>query len=467
MRSLRARLLLPLLVGVTACLVAGDVAVYLIASRSLSNELRASLLTQARALGSMVVIDNGLLEIEATIDSGQALPIVYRVLDEHGTIVAEGGKFNLEHEPVFSTRPGAFAYFEAELPGDEDGLLVALAVRPGLEGEHADEEPPPAPVVVLVARSTASLTREITFLGSTLAGTGVLVILTTAILVLLGVRAGLRPLGRFTSSIADITPDSLDPINTPPDTPTELAPAYHAINASLTRLRSAFERERRFTDAAAHELRTPIAELQTALEVARRWPEPERIDRALAQSIGIIDGMTGLIDALLALSRNPADLLEIDDERLPLANLVREEVNRLAATVRTVSLTLRFDITEASSWAVPAHAGRIIVRNLMDNAIEYTPAGGTVIVTLGADELSVENSPVDLDTDQVSHLFEPFWRADPARSRRGHHGLGLAVVAHAAAGCGLVCDASLAGTTLTIRIRASHDAPGPGAPKHA
>ena len=99
----------------------------------------------------------------------------------------------------------------------------------------------------------------------------------------------------------------------------------------------------------------------------------------------------------------------------------------------------------------------IIVRNLIDNAVRYTPRHGSIAIRDGAGSngsaaLIVENGPVQLDEDELSHLFVPFWQAERSRSDRRHVGLGLAVVQRMAMAIGLQVSAELSGDLLQIRL---------------
>jgi two-component system sensor histidine kinase QseC len=452
--SLRARLLVVLLSGVTLSLLVGGVGLYLFTRERLVAEFRATMLAQARAVAATVVVDGGELEIEAVSGDSAETPLVYRIVGPRGGVLAAAGDFTWEGVAPELPVPGTYQWVEVELPGDHDGLALTYGFHPAIEntspGSPATSDDAPTSAWITVVRPTADLDRSVAVTGSAITGFGVLVLGTTGVLVWIGVRAGLRPLDRFVQAIEDLRPDSLELGPPPAGTPAELRPAYGALAQALDRVREAMARERRFTDAAAHELRTPIAELRTSLEVARRWPERDRVVLSLDRAEGVIANMTNLIEALLALSRSTSELAATDTERASAGKIVREESDRVSDRARDSGITLTVSV--AQDWDCPQLAGQIITRNLLENAVEYSPRGGRTDVEVDEGRIRISNGPVHLDSERIGRMYEPFWRAEDARSDRRHHGLGLAIVRHVAEGCGLTCHTSLSGESLTFTV---------------
>jgi signal transduction histidine kinase len=454
--SIRARLLVTLLAGVSLALAAGGMGLYLFTASRLNAEFRAALLGQAKTLASTVVIDHGEVEIEASTAKSQSAPMIYRIVESDGSELAGAGTFEWEDGPPALPGTDSFVWAEVELPGDEDGLAVIYGFHPAIEtdgGVSAGADDRTSRVVWITAvRSTRSLEGSIAILGSAITGFGVLLLGTTAILVWIGVRAGLRPLDRYVESIESLDPATLEWPAPPPGTPDELRPAYEALAEAVERVSDAMERERRFTDAAAHELRTPVSELRTLLDVANRWPEPERIARSLTRAGDVLANMTNLIESLLILSRAGSNTSERESDQESMRKIVADEHERLCARAESngVSVTVGHD----ADWQCPRMSGQIIVRNLLENAIEYTPRNGSVDIHISQRALRISNGPVSLTIQQAEQMFEPFWRADDSRTDRRHHGLGLTIVRHAAAASGLTCRAEVEGDTLTITVEA-------------
>lgn len=466
--SIRTRLLVALLTGVSLALATGGISLYLFTASRLKAEFRAALLGQARTLASTVVIDHGEIEIEASTASSPSFPMIYRVVDGNGSELARAGAFEWEDRQPASPDADSFAWAEVELPGDEDGLAVIYGFHPALEtdgGVHAGAVDGTAGIVWITAiRSTESLEGSIAILGSAIAGFGVLVLATTALLVWIGVRAGLRPLDLYVESIESLDPATLDWPATPPSTPSELRPAYAALSRAVERVSDAMGRERRFTDAAAHELRTPVSELRTMFDVASRWPEPERITRSLSRADSVLANMTDLIESLLILSRAGSVTQGRFSDLESMQTIVADEHDRLRSEAELIGVAVA--VRHDSDWRCPRLSGQIIVRNLLQNAIEYTQSDGRVDIQIDLDTLRISNGPVSLTDEQVAQMFEPFWRADDSRADRRHHGLGLAIVRHAAAASGLACRAEVEGETLTITVKAEESRRGGEGERH-
>ena len=193
---------------------------------------------------------------------------------------------------------------------------------------------------------------------------------------------------------------------------------------------------RDFVTNASHELKTPAASIQAIAET---------ILKAANEDPGAVPRFAGQMEKEAArLSRIVADLLDLSrlesgvemDERFHLDALVREEAQRFADTASEAGLVLSIDAPEPAPVAGSAKDMSLLVRNLVDNAIRYTPHGTVLIRTrVGAQTvtLSVEDDGIGIPTQDLPRIFERFYRVDRARSREtGGTGLGLAIVKHVA-----------------------------------
>lgn len=459
MRSLRARLLVLVLGGACLSLLAGGVTLHQITRGRLERQFRDTLLAQARTLGASLVLDRGGIEVEA--GDGRGLPAIYLVASREGEPLVAQGRFRWEGAAPTPEREGAWVWSSVELGDDDDGqaVTVCVRVRPEADDEGQTGRADDGPLVwVTLVADRGPLDRALRTIAAAILATGAAVLATTAGLIWWGVRVGLRPLDRLAERMGRIRPDSPEPVGDPARAPEELRPVYGALDGMLARIRETMERERRFTDAAAHELRTPIAELRTTIDVARRWPEPARVAAAIGRADLITDRMAGLIESLLLLSRSPGDVASGATARLDLAGSIGAEVSRTGDAAEAAGLRVGVSCRSAGgAWMVPEPVVTIGLRNLLSNALEYTARGGTIEISVGeaggARELRVSNGPVALGEAEVSRLFEPFWRAESSRSSRTHSGLGLTVVRHVCAGCGLSCEAALRDGRLSVIIR--------------
>ena len=197
------------------------------------------------------------------------------------------------------------------------------------------------------------------------------------------------------------------------------------------RQRQALQRERDFARAAAHELKTPLAVLRAHTEALREDIAPEKREQYLDVVLSESDHMTALVGHLLELSWTQAKEA-LKKEPVDLAALVREVFAPLALPLEQKNLQLQLELGEVSLSGAPTQL-REAVENLASNALRYAAPGGVVRVTLQNMDswarLTVYNDGPNIPAEDLPRLWEPFYRADPSRSRdSGGTGLGLAIV---------------------------------------
>ena len=466
MRSIRSRLLGTLLAGLLAVLVLGGSGVYWLVRAHLLDELDASLESRARALAALVFLEQDTIELEFDDEIGGSIGALFCVTDAAGKVLACSPSL-AEHPLPSQLRAGdTIAWGDVELEGDIDGRALSLAFSPR-EEEDAERSRASSPNATARLVATVAVSREATdrALGTVLGAlslVGGALIAATIVLVWGGVRVGLAPLDRLSARMSTIDAAHMDQRVDSEEAPTELKPVYEELNRLLARVEHALARERRFTDAAAHELRTPLAELRTTAEVASRWGDAEHTAAALREAVAIAGEMDQLVDSLLMISRG--DTLSMDDARpIDIAPIVEKCLAGLGKEAASRSVAVRTSLDREARWRIPEHAAETIVRNLLENAVQYTPAGGSVGVDLARSaeygaRLVVENGPVDLTPEQIPYLAEPFWRADAARSERAHRGIGLTIVSHFAEVARMELDISLeGGATLRVAVAQSAD----------
>lgn len=197
------------------------------------------------------------------------------------------------------------------------------------------------------------------------------------------------------------------------------------------RQRRAIQRERDFARAAAHELKTPLAVLRAHAEALREDIAPEKRDQYLDVVLSESDRMSALVGSLLELSRAEVKGAA-KKEPVELAALVREVFAPLALPLEQKHLQLQLELEEVSLSGERARLEEA-VENLASNALRHADSGGTVQVSLEKlghrARLTVYNDGPNIPSEDLSRLWEPFYRADPSRSRdSGGTGLGLAIV---------------------------------------
>lgn len=247
-------------------------------------------------------------------------------------------------------------------------------------------------------------------------------------------RQGLSSLDGIARQIASRAPQQLQPL-TPAAAPEEIRTMLEALNGLFQRVETALETERRFTADAAHELRTPLSALQAQVQVALRARDSSERDRSLAQLQSGLTRASHLVDQMLQLARLDPESGLPDPQPVDLAVLAEAVCADLGQQI--LDKDLDFALAAAPGCIVTGQAEwlRVLIRNLIDNAIRYTPTGGSlrvqVAVANGQSRLSVSDSGPGIPAGDREAVLRRFHRLN-----RGEHptgsGLGLAIVARIA-----------------------------------
>ncbi len=254
-----------------------------------------------------------------------------------------------------------------------------------------------------------------------------------ALFIWLAVRHGVRPLERVAAEVERRSPEHLAQLPTD-DLPSEVLPLVERLNALFGRVARSFEQERRFTADAAHELRTPLAGLRAQAQVALGATEDTARRHALSNVLQGCDRMTHLVEQLLLLARVDA-AGSGDFVRLDFSELVREVIGQQVQ--QAIAKQIDIELTADEGLSVRGNPAwlSILVRNLVDNAVRYTPRGGRVRVTIETANaelcLLVEDDGPGVAEEELSRLGQRFWRSPESGqslSAAGGSGLGLSIV---------------------------------------
>ena len=246
-------------------------------------------------------------------------------------------------------------------------------------------------------------------------------------------RRALAPVDRMAAEADQITATRLDRRLEMPNPDDELGRLGATLNGMIARLERSFEETRRFTADAAHELRTPLAVMRNVAEVALRSPrDPEHYRRVLGDVLEEVERMTRLAEQLLFLCREDAGLVPLVMKAVRLDDLARESSEHMAVVAGSKGLALESDGLTSCAVRGDADQLRRLLFNLLDNAIKFTPAGGTIRVGMeradGHACLTVADTGVGIPAEHLPHVFERFYRVDPARGQEAEGtGLGLAI----------------------------------------
>jgi two-component system OmpR family sensor kinase len=300
----------------------------------------------------------------------------------------------------------------------------------------------------------------------TLALRAVAPVLLLAPLLMLAVGAviggSLAPLARLRRQVAERAARDLSPLGTE-GVPQEVQPLVSELNALFARVQDTLEAQTHFVADAAHELRSPLTALKLQLQAAERARDEAARQQATAELRAGIERSIALVEQLLALARlegRPEDALEAVD----LEELARAAVSELLPMAHGKRIDLGLATSEPVQVESSPEALHLVVRNLLDNALKYTPAGGRVDIALGRDGgsawLAVEDSGPGIPEAEQPRVFDRFYRV-PGSTAEGS-GLGLAIVKTLVDRLGaqvlLGRSASLGGLRAEVRIPL---APGP------
>lgn len=270
------------------------------------------------------------------------------------------------------------------------------------------------------------------------------------------IKRGLLPLATLSQEIVKRRADNLTPINVQ-SVPDEVQPIVTALNDLLTRMGQTLENERQFTADAAHQLRTPLAAIQAQLYAARHAPGDAQHQHALDQlQLSVARGIR-LVNQLLALARLDPKQAKPDFSHLSLSDLAETVCAELAPLALQRDQTLEL-LAEPQLPLISGNADMLamLLSNLVDNAIHYTPQGGLVRIVIKADSdgvaLVVSDDGPGIAIAQRTKVFERFYRI--AQQSQPGTGLGLAICKRVADlhTASLALSGGIEGRGLTVHV---------------
>ena len=450
--SIRRTLVLGLLMALTVLLAVSGTLLYIYMNTVLARQFDAALVAEADAICSLIKLQpNGEVEVDLPQEpitqlGAAARPQYFQIWRADGTVLVRSpalGVDDLPHAAAADTP----VFANMDLPQGRPGKVLLLRFVPAAEEEDvADGRTPKGPtaqpadqrVIVAVAQDRSELKRIMAVLFSALLAVAAFMVIGTVAVVNVVVRRGLSPLQRLAHETAHIDAQSLDFRFSLDGIASELQPICLRLNDSLERLQKAFQRERRFTADVAHELRTPIAELRCLADVALKWQDdPASSATFFKDAQDIARQMETLVTTMLALARSQSGSMGICPESVAVGDLLEDTWRLYKQRASERKLAVSFQIPGSLVLETDRFLLRSILDNLLSNAVEYTPCGGSVACQAEPDgaavRLCVTNGNDTLTQDDLPHMFEAFWRKDAARTDSAHSGLGLTVAATYAA----------------------------------
>jgi two-component system OmpR family sensor kinase len=427
--SIRAKLTLWYFSLAALVLVAFAVVIYLYFSRGLLNTIDASLRNHAerfaQAVGHPSALDepsqpgvlilapqfvsvlnrDGKVTDQIPDSDGHEVPVIKPALERAAT------EWNPQFDEV-SLSPTEHVRIITWPARDEDGELFFVVVGQSLRDVQRAQKQ----LILLLA-----IANPLALLLASLGG------------LWLASRA-LSPVDRLTRAAERIGRGNLSERVEEHRSQDEIGRLARTFNQMISRLEQAFERERRFTADASHELKTPLAVLRGDIEVTlRRERTPDEYRRVLRSSLEEIARLTKLTEDLLTLARSDAGESVLDLEQVQLGQLASEARAYIAPLADSAGVALSYD-APPSPVVVEGDQKRLkqLLVNLLDNAIKYTPAGGSARLALAVEDanavIEVTDTGRGIPSAALPHIFERFYRqTDPRDSRVTGFGLGLAI----------------------------------------
>ncbi len=422
--------------------------VYLTLEQFLEKNLRQSLADQAQTIGQTLIANvdqSGDAYVVNEIEEHFAPRITgrfVRVSRADGSVLYQSGppkngSFDPSHVPAATFNSPSWR--EEEHSGEQELLIHAgpFAARNG--NRYLIETGAPYDQVERVLRGL-------------LLSLGIVFPLIVAVAIGGGyalMRRALKPFDDIATTAERITSRSLNERVPESRTGDELEKLSVSLNRMMGRLEEAFHLINRFSADASHELRTPLAiirgELEQAVQARELTPE---LRETIGSTLEEIERLSRIVEQLLAMARLETGEALIERTRLDLAELAKTTVEQMQLLAEQKKLQLQFRATAPVNVEGDRFRLKQVVVNLVDNAINYTPAGGSVSVsvatsTSGHAVLEVADTGIGVPSEALPQIFDRFFRADPARSRQlGGAGLGLAIVKS-------ICVAH--GGTVTVR----------------
>jgi heavy metal sensor kinase len=290
---------------------------------------------------------------------------------------------------------------------------------------------------IVVGRPVADVTGVLGTFRYILGASGVGVVILAGVGGLFLANRALKPVDRITRTAQDIGESDLSR-RISVHSEDELGRLASTLNRMIERLDAAFGRQRQFTADASHELRTPLAVMQAestlALSKERTEGEYRKSLEAISQEAAY---MSAVIGKLLFLARSDAGKEPLNLEEVNLKELLAEVSSDAEVLAREKGLQFRLGPLEDLTVKGDRVKLRQLFLNILDNAVRYTPGGGTIsgsaVRKLGTAVVAISDTGIGIPPEHLPHIFERFYRVDKARSRaEGGVGLGLAIAKHIA-----------------------------------
>ena len=361
--------------------------------------------------------------------SNRRHPDLFEIRRSDGNLLAQSGG------PIPAEFEANSPFADFELKGIPYRAIILRQV-PVLDRE--ENITVPHRVTVIFAAPLAGVHDQLVALGFSVAGVSLLLLFVVSVVAAWGVRRGLEPLRELAGQAGAISVVNWE-FRPPAEASRarELAPLTGAIETVLDRLRRSFRQQRDFTSDAAHELKTSVAIVKSTLQTLLQRPRPESEYRAGLESMLEDCGrLEDLLGRLLRLARIEQWAESGKSRRLgttEVTSTCEAAISRIQALAHARNTEIKLIAPQEVHLQADPEDLEVIWVNLLENAVQYSPAGSHVVIRVirnggGTACVCVQDSGPGIPEEQLPHVFQRFYRGDPSRSRStGGFGLGLAI----------------------------------------
>ncbi|MCX7045721.1 MAG: ATP-binding protein [Candidatus Sumerlaeota bacterium] len=456
--SLRSRLILSSSLISALALVSAGILLYYYVRHNLIAEFDRALIDKAQMLAAGAELDTRtskitLQDVDLSEFKKKRHPDYLKIWLDKDKILYSSPSLNKQDLKLEFRKPQKTECSYLRLPGGRIGRVVFMSFTLSLQDEHENTDakesgkpvqalektPDRSQAVIALVRDAERITEALERLGMFLSLSGLATIIITAGVLWFVIRWNMRPLNRVAAQIERMDERALVLNVETEKIPAELRPVVERLKGLLQRLEQAFTRERAFSADIAHELRTPLAGLMTAMEVSLSRPrEPVTYRATFGECLTIVSQMKNMVEKLLSLARLESGQTPTHPEIFPLDDAVREAWKPLEKIAKERDLAVEWRLDPTLALETDQDLWILLTRNILENAVSYADSEGAVRIETRQDENNavfyVSNTGSQIPQEETERLFERLTRGDAARSATGVHcGLGLSLVRKTAA----------------------------------
>lgn len=354
----------------------------------------------------------------------QVNPVFIQLMDKNGAVIDTSPNLKLDVLPFYSESE---SHFNAELSGRViRQVQVPISINGNVGGYILAAISSESAKSILLKLKNILLLSFFVVLGGTYFVSNYLA------------GRSIKPIQVMTETINKITKNNLnDRVELPPNKD-ELYTLAFDFNNLLQRIEDTIQRERQFTSDASHELRTPLASLRGTLEVLIRKPRTKlEYEEKVNYSLNEIDKMSSTIEQLLLLARMDNKAPSKDDHEILLASLIDETIERYNQLISEKKLSIQFENSIIEETLVTAYYTRLIIDNLISNAVKYSNVETTIKISIykstSGIHCSVTDEGIGINSNDLENLFGNFFRSEALNHKHiTGNGLGLSIAKKAA-----------------------------------